>query len=106
VSEPAELLAALERDGLVHRVSGRYRTTRGFESTMERAASRLSREGELGGDLRAPISSALLEIYGDALSDEELAARMEALLPIEDEELDPRIEVVLDDSVRYVLDGT
>lgn len=89
MSDAAEMLAVLEHDGLVHRVRDRYRTTRNFQSAMARAASRLYRAGDAGSDLRVPIASALLEIYGDRLSDDALAARTEAMLPIEAEELNP-----------------
>jgi hypothetical protein len=56
---------------------------------MVRAASRLYASGDGGEDLRVPIASALVDIYGDALSVEELAVRTEALLPVETAELNP-----------------
>ena len=50
---------------------------------MARAALRLYHAGDPGHDLRVPIASALVEIYQTEVADEELAAMVEAMLPIE-----------------------
>jgi hypothetical protein len=57
---------------------------------MARASLRLLGGDAPPDDLRAPIASALLELYGDALGDEELVARIAVLCPIEAAELAPR----------------
>jgi hypothetical protein len=49
---------------------------------MARAALRLYRSDAPWQDLRLPIAAALLDTYG-GLSDDELAALVEAMLPIE-----------------------
>ncbi len=78
--DPA-LLARLEADGLVLVEGGAARTSRRFQAALARAASRLQAAGA-PFDLRLPIAAALLELDG-ALDDEEIARRVEALLPIE-----------------------
>jgi hypothetical protein len=55
---------------------------------MARAARRLS-GGDRDEDLRVPIASALVEIYGDDLDDESLVDAIRAILPIELAELTP-----------------
>jgi len=91
VSEPhGAALLRLEADGFVSLASGVARTTRKFQSAMARAASQLLALGTDCSDLRVPIASALLEGYGGALLDGELADLIEAMLPIELAELDPR----------------
>ena len=80
----------LEADGLIRRAPDGFRTTRQWQSAMARAALALYQNGDSGEDLRVPIVCALLEIYGADASDEEIAARALALLPIEAAEVDPR----------------
>ncbi len=77
-----EVLAALQADGLVAREGGRVRATRRWQAAMARAARRLALEDAPWKDLRLPIAAALVELRGD-LPDEEIARRVEALLPIE-----------------------
>ncbi len=81
--EPAEVLLD---DGLIQRDGGRARTTPRWQAAMARAALRLQRSGAPWQDLRLPIASALLERHPDA-TDEELAALVEAMLPVEEAEL-------------------
>ncbi len=50
---------------------------------MARAALRLQRLGDPATDLRVPVAAALLERYGDAVGDDELADLVAAMLPIE-----------------------
>jgi hypothetical protein len=86
VAEPqgvATALTRIEADGLVARVEGVLRTTRKWQGAMARAALQLYERGDPGDDLRVPIASALLALYGDRTQDEELAALVEAMLPIE-----------------------
>jgi hypothetical protein len=86
-----ETLQQLERDGLLRREQARFRTTRRWQAAMARAALRLSRTEEVrDDDLRIPIVSALLELYGEALSRERIVELVEVMLPIEAVELDPR----------------
>ncbi|MHB8874495.1 MAG: hypothetical protein ACYC8T_12475 [Myxococcaceae bacterium] len=80
------VLGLLEADHLLTREGGAWRPTRRWQAAMARAASRLVREGVHDGDLRLPIASALVELRGE-LSDEELASRVAAILPIEEEAL-------------------
>jgi len=73
----------LQADGLAARDGDLLRTTRKWQSAMARAALRLYETGDPGHDLRVPIASALLEIYGPNVVDEELASLVEAMLPVE-----------------------
>jgi hypothetical protein len=77
-----DVLAALEADGLVAREGAAVRPTRRWQAAMARAARRLAREDAPWRDLRLPIAVALVELRGD-LADEEIARRVEALLPVE-----------------------
>jgi hypothetical protein len=86
--------AMLERDGLLRREGASLRTTRRWQAAMSRAAFRLLRaESDDGADLRVPITVALLELYGDELTDRELARVVEAILPIEARELHPSASI-------------
>jgi hypothetical protein len=76
----------LESDDLISRDGDRVRTTARWQAAMTRAALRLQRSGAPWRDLRLPIASALLERYPEA-TDEELAALIEAMLPVEEAEL-------------------
>jgi hypothetical protein len=81
-------LAELTRDGLVSVAAGEVRTTRRWQAAMARAALRLSRDGVDLADLRLPIAAAMVELYPDA-ANEELARRVEAMLPVETRALFP-----------------
>jgi hypothetical protein len=82
-------LAALEAEGLLRREGDRLRTTRRWQSAMARAAPRLVGAGIDGDDLRVPVASALVELYGIDAPEEHIAELVEAILPIEERELDP-----------------
>lgn len=83
-------LDRLEADGLVRfEPGGRPRTTRKWQAAMARAAFHLYGAGDDASDLRVPIAHAVVEIYGMDTSDEEIASVVEAMLPIEERELDP-----------------
>lgn len=82
----ASVLARLEADGLVRSGPGGARTTTRWQAAMARAALRLYRTDAPWQDLRLPIAAALLDTCG-SLSDDELAALVEAMLPIEQREL-------------------
>jgi hypothetical protein len=84
-------LAVLEADGLLRREGDRFRTTRRWQSAMARAAFRLVGAGVDGDDLRVPVASALVEIYGIDEPEERIATLVEVMLPIEERELDPTI---------------
>ncbi len=87
-----EALSRLEADGLLRRDErGDRRTTRRWQSAMARAAVRLLSQAPDGGDdLRVPVAAALVEIYGAAAPDDELARMVMAMVTIEARELDPR----------------
>ncbi len=76
----------LRSDGLIRRDADRDRTTARWQAAMARAALRLQRSGARWQDLRIPVASALLERY-PAATDEDLAALVEAMLPVEEAEL-------------------
>lgn len=86
-------LTRLADDGYIRRDDGRYRTTRRWQGAMARAAVRLASLKDPGEDLRVPIAHALLEAYGADLSDPELAELITAILPIEIDELSPRLAI-------------
>lgn len=88
---PGTPLASLEADGLIRRDGDRFRTTRRWQSAMARAAFRLVGSGVDGDDLRVPVASALVEIYGVDEPEQRIAELVEAMLPIEERELDPTI---------------
>jgi len=81
--DPAEQLL---EDGLIRREGDRTRTTPRWQAAMARAAVALQRAQAPWQDLRLPIAAALLERYPGA-TDEELAALVEAMLPVEEAEL-------------------
>ena len=88
-------------DGIVRfEPDGRPRTTRKWQSAMARAAFHLYGSGDDGSDLRLAIAHAAVEIYGDRKCDEELADIVEAMLPIEAAELDPRVRDVVKIAAR------
>ena len=90
--DPA-VLEALEAEGLVRREGGRLRTTRRWQAAVARAALRLYRDGAPWQDLRLPIASAFVELCPDR-TDAEIAARVDAMLPIEAAELAPAATAV------------
>ena len=85
---PEPPLARLELDGLVRRDGDRVRTTRRWQGAMARAAFALEAEGA-PFDLRLPVVRALVELYGDELTDDDVVRLAEAILPIEAAELSP-----------------
>ncbi len=76
-----EVIRRLEADGVLLGVAGGVRTTPRWQGAMARAALRLQAQGAPWNP-RLPIAAALLELRPD-LGDEELALRIEALLPVE-----------------------
>jgi hypothetical protein len=78
-----DALARLESDGFIERTEQIWKTGRRWQQAMARAAVKLYADGDPGDDLRTPIALALIELYGDAIDDDALAAFIEALLPIE-----------------------
>jgi hypothetical protein len=85
------VLARLESDGLIRCEHDGYRTTRRFQAAMARAALELLGTSDgAGDDLRLPLVHALLELYGGDLPEADVVRYVEALLPIEMQELDPR----------------
>ncbi len=85
--------AALERlisDGFVRRDPVRPRTTHRWQAALARAAFTLQRAGAPWQDLRLPIAAARAAHYPER-PDEERAALVEALLPVEERELAPAL---------------
>jgi hypothetical protein len=78
-----DALARLESDGFIERTEQICKTGRRWQQAMARAAVKLYAEGDPGDDLRTPIALALIDLYGDAIDDDALAAFIEAMLPIE-----------------------
>ncbi len=78
------------KDALLRREGGVLRTTRRWQGAMARAACQLFALGDPGDDLRVPVAWALLDLYGDALEEADVARRVEAMVVIEERELDPR----------------
>jgi len=89
VHDHDELVERLIADGLLRHNASALRTTRRWQGAMARAALRLLRSGQDGDDLRVPIASALLEIYGDQLDDDVLAHAIAVILPVELAEMRP-----------------
>ena len=75
-------LDRLEADGLVRSTSDGFRTTARWQAAMARAALRLQRSDAPWRDVRLPIAASLIDLYRD-LSDDELAALVEAMAPVE-----------------------
>ncbi len=80
----------LVEDGYLRNGDGRLRTTSRWQAAMARAARALQQAGAPWRDLRLPIAQALAEQYPD-LSDGQLADAVEAMLPLEEAELEPVI---------------
>lgn len=85
--EAERALARLMGDGVLRRDGERLRTARRFQRAMTRAVLHVFGQGDPGEDLRVPIAFALLEIYGDDCTDEELAELVEIVVPVETAEL-------------------
>ena len=86
----SEALAGLLERGVIVGEGTCFRTTARWHAAMARAALRLSVEGSGDGrDLRVPVVLALLDFFRDA-SDGELSLLVDALLPIEIAEVEPR----------------
>lgn len=83
--DPVEQLV---EEGLLRHEGGRVRTTARWQAALARAALQLQRSGAPWVDVRLPIAAALLERLPD-VTDEALAERVEAMLPIELAELAP-----------------
>jgi hypothetical protein len=94
------IVRRLEADGLIRKELDRFRTTRRFTGAMMRAALQLRAAGDTSTDLRVPVAHALLEIYGDGVSREELIAMVMVVAPIEARELDPAGAAATQDRVR------
>lgn len=62
---------------------------------MSRAALHLLAAGDAFDDLRVPVAHAIVEVYGDACSEEELALLIEVMTPIEATELGPAYAVAM-----------
>jgi hypothetical protein len=85
---PEDPLARLARDGLVQEAAAGPETTARWKAAMARAALRLHERGAPWGDLRLPVAAALVELYGD-LPDAEVAALVDAVMPIAARGLEP-----------------
>jgi hypothetical protein len=76
----------LQSDGLIRRDGDRLHTTPRWQAAMARSALHLQRTNAPWLDLRLPIVAALVERYPDA-TDDDLAALVEVMLPVEEAEL-------------------
>lgn len=85
----SSLRRRLQRDGLIEEREGQWRTTARWMGAMSRSALSLLTRGEPGADLRVPIALALVDLYGEEASEDELASLVEVMLPIEHRELSP-----------------
>jgi hypothetical protein len=74
--------------GLLRRDGARLRTTRRWRAAMARAAVRLKQAGAPWTGLRLPVVAALVDLHPEA-GDEALADLVEAMLPVEEQELTP-----------------
>jgi hypothetical protein len=83
-----QALDRLVADGFLRRDGAAVRTTARFQAALARAAYALQRAEAPWLDLRLPIAAALAAHYPD-LPDADLAAMVEALLPVEERELAP-----------------
>lgn len=82
--ELEQALQRLEADGLiVCSAEAGMRTTKRWQAAMRRAAARLVILGETQGDLRVPVTMALLELYRGTISDEELVELVNAAASVE-----------------------
>jgi hypothetical protein len=90
VKRHVDPLLRLEADGLVEPDGGSYQTTARWKAALARAALRLMRNGESSGDLRLPIASALVELYGPGCPDAELVQLVQVIMPIEEAALRAR----------------
>jgi hypothetical protein len=83
--DDVDWIARLTADGLLRHEESAVRTTRRWQTAMARAVVRLARAGDDsdGDDIRIPIAAALLDLYGDRFDDDELAAAVAAMVPIE-----------------------
>ena len=79
----------LVADGLLRREQSVLRTTHRWQAAMARAALRLLDAGAVDTDLRIPIASALLDLYGDELDNEQIVDLVAVMLPVEIAELSP-----------------
>jgi hypothetical protein len=89
MSARSTALQQLITDGVIEESGGAYRPTRRCRLSIARAALQLYASGDRGDDLRFPIALALLGWYGPQMPEEQLAELVEALLPIEEAEMDP-----------------
>jgi hypothetical protein len=80
-------VARFTADGLIRREGDALRTTHRWQTAIARAVVRLVRESGDGDDIRIPIAAALLDLYGNRFDDDQLAAAVAAMVPIETAEL-------------------
>ena len=85
---PEDPLARLARDGLLRDGPAGPETTARWRAAMARAALRLHERGAPWGDPRLPVAEALVELYGE-LPDAEIAALVDAVLPLATRGLEP-----------------
>jgi hypothetical protein len=79
-------LARLEADGFIVQREQSWTTSRKWQRAMARAAVKLYEAGDPGEDLRVPIALAIVDAYRESLEsldDEQFAALVETMLPIE-----------------------
>jgi hypothetical protein len=78
-----QALQRLHHAGLVERHGSAWRTTPTWERALMRAETRLLEYAEANDDPRLPIGYALVDVFGAQVPEAELAAMVEAVLPLE-----------------------
>lgn len=73
----------LAEEGLVVLSEAGPVATKRWQAALARAALRLSELGDEGEDMRVPIAQALYELCGDRDSDDELIAKVDAMLSVQ-----------------------
>ena len=82
-----EALQRLQAKGLIATAKQGFITTRRWQAAMTAAALRLMESGDSGEDIRVPIATALVAIYGDDIDDQLLITLIEAMMDIEAAEM-------------------
>ncbi len=67
--------------------NGSVRPTRRWQAAMARAALHLYAKGDPGEDLRVAIVTALVDVLGKSVPDDELVDMVETMLPLQAQDL-------------------
>lgn len=83
----AVAVSRLRSAKLLHLEMGSVRPTRRWRAAMARAALQLYAQGDPGHDLRVAIVTALVDVLGKAIPDDELVDLVETMLPLQARDL-------------------